>query len=123
MRKLSPKEFEEQGEAILGNARFKVLHKIIGTNDLNDLPEEIQAHESVSELKAIMQELNYLGVKNLAFDIGLVRGFDYYTGTVFEMYDTSPSNPRALFGGGRYDDLVSIFGVEKVAQVSRTQSA
>ncbi len=117
MRKLSPKEFEEQGEAILGNARFKVLHKIIGTNDLNDLPEEIQAHESVGELKAIMQELNSLGVKNLAFDIGLVRGFDYYTGTVFEMYDTSPSNPRALFGGGRYDDLVSIFGVEKVSGI------
>jgi histidyl-tRNA synthetase len=64
-----------------------------------------------------MQELHTLGVKNLAFDIGLVRGFDYYTGTVFEMYDTSPSNPRALFGGGRYDDLVSIFGVEKVSGI------
>jgi len=33
------------------------------------------------------------------------------------MYDTNPENPRALFGGGRYDDLVSIFGVEKVSGV------
>jgi len=47
----------------------------------------------------------------------LVRGFDYYTGTVFEMYDTNPKNPRALFGGGRYDDLVGIFGVEKVTGI------
>ncbi len=117
MRKLSPAEFEEQGKQILGPAQFKILHKIIGTNDLNDLPSEIQAHSSVKELKAVIEELNTLGVKNLAFDIGLVRGFDYYTGTVFEMYDTSPANPRALFGGGRYDDLVGIFGVEKVSGV------
>ena len=46
-----------------------------------------------------------------------MRGFDYYTGTVFEMYDTNPKNPRALFGGGRYDDLVGIFGVEKVSGI------
>jgi histidyl-tRNA synthetase len=46
-----------------------------------------------------------------------MRGFDYYTGVVFEMYDTNPKNSRALFGGGRYDDLVGIFGVEKVSGI------
>ena len=64
-----------------------------------------------------MQKLQALGIKNLVYDPYLVRGFDYYTGMVFEMYDVNPKNPRALFGGGRYDDLVEIFGVEKVPGV------
>ena len=40
-------------------------------------------------------------------------GFDYYTGIVFEIYDKNPENSRSLFGGGRYDDLLDIFGEEK----------
>jgi histidyl-tRNA synthetase len=39
----------------------------------------------------------------------IVRGFDYYTSTVFEVFDTDPTNARSLFGGGRYDDLTSLF--------------
>ncbi|MBN1551092.1 histidine--tRNA ligase [bacterium] len=42
-------------------------------------------------------------------DLGIVRGLDYYTGTVFEMFDKHPENRRALFGGGRYDDLTGLF--------------
>lgn len=117
MRKLKPSEFEEQGKEILGEAAFKTLNKIIGTNDLNDLPEDLQKDASVLEIKELFLKLKNRGINNLAFDIGLVRGFDYYTGTVFEVFDTSPENSRSLFGGGRYDDLVGIFGVEKVPGV------
>jgi histidyl-tRNA synthetase len=46
------------------------------------------------------------------FDASIMRGFDYYTGLVFEIYDTHPENRRALFGGGRYDNLVGAFGVD-----------
>jgi histidyl-tRNA synthetase len=42
---------------------------------------------------------------------------DYYTGLVFEGFDKSPENRRALFGGGRYDDLVGLFGKTKVPGV------
>ena len=69
------------------------------------------------ESVALMDKLKLRGITNFKFDPYLVRGLDYYTGTVFEMYDTSPENPRALFGGGRYDDLVGLFGVEKVSGV------
>jgi histidyl-tRNA synthetase len=65
----------------------------------------------------VVQKLNKAGIKNIVPDVTLMRGLDYYTGIVFEMYDTNPKNPRALFGGGRYDDLVGIFGVEKVSGV------
>lgn len=45
----------------------------------------------------------------LRLDLGIARGFDYYTGLVFEIFDTHPENRRALFGGGRYDNLVGAF--------------
>lgn len=46
-----------------------------------------------------------------------MRGLDYYTGTVFEFYDTHPENSRSLFGGGRYDGLVGLFGAEPLSAV------
>lgn len=64
-----------------------------------------------------MRLLKQKGITNAEFDVTLMRGLDYYTGTVFEFFDTSPENSRALFGGGRYDGLVGLFGVEPVATV------
>jgi histidyl-tRNA synthetase len=46
-----------------------------------------------------------------------MRGFDYYTDIVFEVFDNHPENNRSMFGGGRYDGLVSLFGVEPLATV------
>ena len=53
----------------------------------------------------------------LCFDPLIIRGFDYYTSTVFEVFDNSPENRRSLFGGGRYDSLVSLFGAKPVAAI------
>lgn len=47
----------------------------------------------------------------------LARGFDYYTDIVFEVFDTNPENNRSMFGGGRYDGLVGLFGVEPVPTI------
>ena len=57
------------------------------------------------------------GMNNVTFDSSIVRGFDYYTGIVFEIYDTNPENTRSMFGGGRYDNLVSLFGGESIPAV------
>lgn len=57
------------------------------------------------------------GVNNVIFDPTVVRGFLYYTGLVFEVFDTDPENPRALMGGGRYDGLVSMFGGDPVPAI------
>jgi len=46
-----------------------------------------------------------------------MRGFDYYTGLVFEVFDTHPDNNRSMLGGGRYDGLVGLFGVEPLPTV------
>jgi histidyl-tRNA synthetase len=46
-----------------------------------------------------------------------MRGLDYYTGTVFELFDLNPTNNRAMSGGGRYEDLVELFIDEKIPGV------
>ncbi len=56
-------------------------------------------------------------VNNVVFDSSITRGFDYYTGMVFEVYDTNPVNSRAIFGGGRYDGLVTLFGGDPIPAV------
>ncbi len=116
MNKISADEFENQGTEIL-KEKFTKLKEVIKNKDLNLLPEELKSSQGISDILNCIKQLNSRGVKNSVFDASIMRGFDYYTGIVFEMNDTSPKNPRALFGGGRYDDLVGIFGVEKVSGV------
>jgi histidyl-tRNA synthetase len=65
----------------------------------------------------LFELLETSGVKNAVFDLRIMRGFDYYTNIVFEVFDTNPSNNRSMFGGGRYDGLVGEFGVEPLATV------
>ena len=62
------------------------------------------------ELLALFEALEKTGLdKYCMFDFGIIRGLDYYTGTVFEVFDLAPENNRAMFGGGRYDNLVGLF--------------
>ncbi|MFA6502733.1 MAG: histidine--tRNA ligase [Candidatus Paceibacterota bacterium] len=68
-------------------------------------------------LLATIEALKTRGVGNAIFDPTLTRGFDYYTGVVFEIFDTNPANPRSLFGGGRFDRLVALFGGEPVPAI------
>lgn len=70
--------------------------------------------EEKAKLDALIAGFEARGMNNVVFDPTVVRGFLYYTGTVFEIYDTNSENPRALFGGGRYDNLLSLFGGESV---------
>ena len=69
------------------------------------------------ELRALFDALEKTGLaKYCTFDFGIIRGLDYYTGTVFEVFDKAPENNRAMFGGGRYDNLVGLF--QKNASIS-----
>ena len=66
--------------------------------------------QGAAELTALFDMLEKTGMdKYCVFDFGIIRGLDYYTGTVFEVFDLAPENNRAMFGGGRYDNLVGLF--------------
>jgi histidyl-tRNA synthetase len=100
----------EQGEP-------ELLFSFLNVKTLNDLPGELRTHPSVFELHQLMELLERAGVTNFEFDPTLMRGFDYYTDVVFEVFDNNPDNNRSMYGGGRYDGLVGLFGVEPVPTV------
>ena len=69
-------------------------------------PDSVGAKE-LADLFALLNETGL--AKYCIFDFGIIRGLDYYTGTVFEVFDEAPENNRAMYGGGRYDNLVGLF--------------
>ncbi len=81
------------------------------------LPQTKEEHRGIQEIRQVLAGLERLGITNARFDQTLMRGFDYYTGVVFEVFDLNPANRRSVFGGGRYDDLLSLFGNDKVTAV------
>lgn len=97
-----------------------VTEKLLGlleAKQLSDLPGVAQSQPAAVELQQLLAQLQAAGIRNARFDATLMRGFDYYTGIVFELFDTNPDNNRSMLGGGRYDGLVGLFGVEPVPTV------
>lgn len=119
--KIPNEAFRDQAIEIFGaeSARdgLQKIAQLLAAKSMADLPEAIRESEAVSEVQDLFTALESAGVTNARFDITLMRGLDYYTGTVFEFFDTHPENNRALFGGGRYDGLVGLFGAEPVSAV------
>ncbi len=99
------------------NGAVEKLMSLLALKELAKLPPELQKHSSTGELRQMLNMLSDAGIKNARFDISLMRGFDYYTDIVFEVFDTHPDNNRAMLGGGRFDGLVGMFGVPPVPTV------
>lgn len=79
--------------------------------------EMLSADNPPDDVRQVLGMLGELGVTNAVFDPSIVRGFDYYTGVVFEIFDTHPDNNRSVFGGGRYNGLVGLFDEEHIPAV------
>jgi len=71
----------------------------------------------VQKLIVFIKQLEIAGINNVEFTPTLMRGFDYYTDIVFEVYDSSEENRRSIFGGGRYDNLTKLFDNDDLAAV------
>jgi histidyl-tRNA synthetase len=119
--KISNEAFRDQAIEIFGDDQAKdglaKIAALLAATSMAELPSQIRANEAVQEVQELFRLLSQAGVKNASFDITLMRGLDYYTGTVFEFFDMHPDNNRALFGGGRYDGLVGLFGAEPISAV------
>jgi histidyl-tRNA synthetase len=119
--KITSEEFARQAAEIFGAEQaeegIKKINKLIGAKTVVELPQELHDLQAVRDLDALSGELQAAGVTNFRFDVTLMRGLDYYTGMVFEVFDLHPDNNRAMFGGGRYDGLVGLFGAEPVPTV------
>jgi histidyl-tRNA synthetase len=84
----------------------------------DDIPDEFYKSNGYNELVNLIKLIDDAGLSEYCtFSSSIVRGLAYYTGTVFEVYDTGKENIRAIFGGGRYDDLLSLFSEEQLSGI------
>ena len=102
-------EYKEKGYSVPD------LEKVLEFSEIKGTPQEIEKKIDVTRLKnwdkmlQLFEALKNRGVENIRINFGTVRGLDYYSGIVFEVFDKS-SDLGALVGGGRYDTLTKAFG-------------
>ncbi|MYB40058.1 histidine--tRNA ligase [Candidatus Saccharibacteria bacterium] len=94
---------------------FAKLQDLINCQDLTELPADVQDLPSARQLGQLLGDLRVAGITNAVLDFKIVRGFDYYTDIVFEIFDQEADNRRSMFGGGRYDGLLESLGVEPLS--------
>ncbi|HUQ30261.1 MAG TPA: His/Gly/Thr/Pro-type tRNA ligase C-terminal domain-containing protein, partial [Candidatus Paceibacterota bacterium] len=81
------------------------------------VPAHVFSKGAPGELEKMIADFAAAGITNIVYAPEIVRGFDYYTGMVFEVFDTNTENSRSLFGGGRYDNLTALFDTEPLPGV------
>jgi len=113
--KVEPIEFTN-GAAKLGLdpdrvARFDQICRMkYAAGNLQAMRETIGIGDELSDIEALDKELISFGISEWCeYDLGIVRGLAYYTGTVFELHERTGVE-RAMAGGGRYDKLIEMFG-------------
>lgn len=119
--KMAVEDFVQQAAEIFGQDKAQLglerINGLVNAKTIEQLPPEIAEVAAVKELRELFTQLQKAGVANIRFDVTLMRGFDYYTGMVFEVFDLNPENNRSMFGGGRYDGLVGLFGADPIPTV------
>jgi len=91
--------------------RFDDLLKTDDLDDLVDFAETDRVADAVENLQAVLDAAEDFGAREFcAVSLETARGLDYYTGVVFECFDSTGEVSRSVFGGGRYDDLIESFG-------------
>jgi histidyl-tRNA synthetase len=121
-RKISTDLFEEGAmEIFKDKKKVATLQTLLNSKNFEEFTTHLQQtkeeHEGLREVYAVLESLEKLGITNARFEQSLTRGQDYYTGVIFEVFDMNPANRRSIFGGGRFSDLLSLFGEEKVTAV------
>jgi histidyl-tRNA synthetase len=118
--KIKRSEFKKEAKQIL-KKKTDLLVKAINSQTFEEFvkncPKGTIKLEHQERFTEVIDSLKKLGIKNVRFAPSVIRGLDYYTSTVFEVFDIGGENNRAILGGGRYDDLVTIFGQEKISAI------
>ncbi len=117
--KIQKKSKQEILDEFKGRYDADKLEKILEFSQIKGNIKEVEEKidttqlDSWDYLKQLFDSLENRGVSNVRMNFGIVRGIDYYSGTVFEVYDKN-STLGALAGGGRYDSLTKAFGREDI---------
>ena len=117
--KIQKKSKQEILDEFKGRYDTEKLEKILEFSQIRGNIKEVEEKidtaqlDSWDYLKQLFDSLENRGVSNVRINFGIVRGIDYYSGTVFEVFDKN-STLGALAGGGRYDSLTKAFGREDI---------
>ncbi|QDX40491.1 histidine--tRNA ligase [Salarchaeum sp. JOR-1] len=119
--KISRVEFFDHLEAAgLSRGEAEQFADLLDSDDLDDLVAFAgdDVADAVENLRAVLAAAEDFGVREYC-DISLetARGLDYYTGVVFECFDSTGEVSRSVFGGGRYDDLIESVGGQSTPAV------
>ncbi|KAI2504569.1 Anticodon binding of tRNA [Fragilaria crotonensis] len=106
---LKPEVADQIGTFVLQKGEPWTLHKIL--MDSNKFGKHKGALDAMEDLKILFEYLEAMGKLNfMSFDLSLARGLDYYTGVIYEAVCLSGTTQvGSIGGGGRYDNLVSMF--------------
>ena len=118
-KKISPEALEETLEKVnLSEPEKKQFKKYLELKNFDDALELTQDKDIKKRFEKFIKLIKELSLeKYIVFDPAIVRGLDYYTGIVFEVFDKNPENRRAICGGGAYADLLKIFNESKLPGV------
>ncbi len=101
-------------DAGLSTAQAAEFDDLLDTDDLSDLTAFAgtdRVADAVENLEAVLEAAEDFGAREYCtVSLETARGLDYYTGVVFECFDSTGEIGRSVFGGGRYDDLIESFG-------------
>jgi histidyl-tRNA synthetase len=120
--KLDPKQFAADAAGLGLDeprvARFDQICRLkYGLDQFDSLRDQLGADKELEQLAALNDALHDFGLARWCeYDLGIVRGLAYYTGTVFEIHEISGVE-RAVLGGGRYDQLIELFGGQSMPAV------
>lgn len=116
-------ELAQAGISAEGIAKLQPLFEISGNNDsqldaiARMLANDETGSKGVEEVRFVLDALKPLGLKNeVALDLTLARGLNYYTGCIFEV-KALDVQIGSITGGGRYDNLTGIFGLPGLSGV------
>ena len=115
-KKITNEEFQKELTAFSSDdSKLKnILESYFSLGSIPSLSAFLNQYEiQAPQLRLLLQELSNSCYEDLnpllCYDPSIVRGLDYYTGIVFEVFNLHPEHNRALCGGGSYDNLLSIF--------------
>ena len=126
--KLSQEVFASEVEKKLKKEKGEILKNFLKCSSIEEVWNNLIKNDSLKKESSSEMLYNQLILfeelltksnlrENCVFSPSVVRGFDYYTGMVFEVFDQSKNIRRSIFGGGRYDDLIGRYSDEKVSGV------
>ena len=118
-------ELKNNGFSQEAITNLEPVFDIVGTNSekIHQLAQLLESSaigiEGINELKALFEYLEILSPdeNHVELDLTLARGLSYYTGTILEVRANNSGIKSSITGGGRYDNLTGVFGLEGVSGV------